>query len=66
MGETIETPKWEWVASSERWQDGDKTSRLEVPGGWLYKVWAYTDEDNSDKVTIAMCFVPDPTRTGKS
>jgi hypothetical protein len=33
-------PQWEWIA--------DSVSRVEVPGGWLYKV--------SD----ALAFVPDP------
>jgi hypothetical protein len=40
----------------ERIEIEEETSRLEVPGGWLYKVVRFAD----DTPSVALCFVPDP------
>jgi hypothetical protein len=37
----------------------DRTERMEVPGGWIYRTVEYQHTDGSSD-TVAMCFVPDP------
>jgi hypothetical protein len=50
----------DWEAVVERWTPSgslDKTQRLRVPGGWLYRVrWVGHG---------SLCFVPDAAQPGK-
>jgi hypothetical protein len=38
----------------------DDTSRLRVPGGWLYRNWAVGLVNGKDKGFVTMTFVPMP------
>jgi hypothetical protein len=40
---------------------GEKLWRFPVPGGWIYKVY-YPDTMGERGKSVAMCYVPDPTR----
>lgn len=40
-----------------RTQVAEVTTRLPVPGGWLYRVTRYNGDELPD--TVAICFVPD-------
>ena len=49
--------KTEWtIITDEKYE---RTERLEVPNGWLYRssVYAWNDDDLASK-TVAMVFVP--------
>lgn len=49
--------EWEALAIAS----GSTTSRMRVPGGWIYLQESYEDEDHGETTTaMAMCFVPDP------
>lgn len=54
-------PSWEFLAKDEStgypW---GATSRIKVPGGWIYKHQDYYEGG----VAISMVFVPDAPRTG--
>jgi hypothetical protein len=57
-------PRWEPVdASSVVPNIRIRTQRLSVPGGWLYKVSEYWDDEHFN---ISVCFVPDTKRHGES
>jgi hypothetical protein len=49
-----QTPQHEWVRVPERFPSNTSTYRMQVPGGWLYRVMA------ADETPIGLVFVPDP------
>lgn len=54
--ESVGPAEWEDVTDMH----GDCTTRLSVPGGWLYRVDSWSDDTRA--VAVALCFVPDPLR----
>ena len=54
-----DNPEWELLCFNG--EAGDYTSRMKVPGGWLYKQDVLsTSEDGANGVAVALVFVPDP------
>lgn len=49
-----------WQAVAER-KYGERTERLTVPGGWLYRVTLEGFTENAPR-TAALCFIPHPPR----
>ena len=46
--------EWESITSRE----GERTSRMKVPGGWLYREMSWQMDDDGNAVAVALCFVP--------
>lgn len=60
--------EWEIISEDKQSYVRSETSRLRVPGGWLYKVretWAVTEDYG--QISTPLVFVPDPkpTNSGK-
>ena len=57
----IETLKWESVADDP--DRGSFLSRLEVPGGWLYRLRDWGDDGEDVTIMrVSLTFVPRPPR----
>ena len=61
------TTDWELVTEvSSQGLAIDRTSRLRVPSGWLYRYERDTEvSEESRQYAVAMVFVPDPLRKAK-
>ena len=60
MGNTVTTAQWEVVVDicEERGISVDKTDRLRIPGGWLYRTTLTTPSLDFGS-SVVMAFVPE-------
>jgi hypothetical protein len=51
---------WELVSLAEAGQNSIKVSRMQVPGGWIYKTMTTYDGVGYSEIRESTCFVPRP------